>query len=183
MSSLTPSSPAILVESSTGEQSMPFGLVISNAQVGTLVRLADREYPEYLEPGDVFTHFNLGTRLQITDRSYLLSRILRHGKYADRGIQQNATEPLLGFQDVHTARCEEAGVLTYDQLDARYLAYSFPHLRTVSNVQDIMVARYQASMPEQSREDILGQGLVYAHFRVLRRVSFILQDGVFVSLD
>ncbi len=162
---------------------IPQDLVFSHARVDTLVRLADCEYPEYLEPGDVFTHFNLGTRLQFTDRLYVLSRILRHGKYADRAKGQNATQPLLGFRDVHIARCEEAGILTYDQLDVKHLAYSFPHLRTVTDVQNMMVARYRASMPEQSPKEILAQGLVYAHFRVLRRVSFILQDGVFTSLD
>lgn len=108
---------------------------------------------------------------------------MRHGQYANRDAEQNATLPLLGFQNVHVARCEEAGVLTYDQLDARYLAHSFPHLRTVADVENIIVQRYQASMPEQSRDQILAQGLVYAHFRVVRRVSFILQEGVFVPFD
>ena len=121
--------------------------------------------------------------MQFIDISYVLSRILRHGTYADREAQKNATPPLLGFQHVHAARCEEVGVLMYDQLDVRHLAHSFPHLRTVRDVQNIIGARYQASMPGKSREEILSQGLVYAHFRVVRRVSFILQDGVFVPLD
>lgn len=89
----------------------------------------------------------------------------------------------MGFRDVHVARCEESGPLTYDQLDARHLSYSFPHLRTVRDIQNIMVQRYQASMPDQSREQLLSQGLVYAHFRVLRRVSFILENGVFVPIS
>ena len=183
MPSAPPPSPIFLVESDTWEELVPHDLVFSSTWVDTIVRLADWEYPDHLEPRDVFTHFNLGTRLQPTDTSYLLSRILKHGKYADRDSQQNAIPPLLGFQDVHIARCEEAGVLTYDQLDARHLAYSFPHLRTVEDIQKIIVARYQASLPEQTREQILAQGLVYAHFRVIRRVSFILQNGVFVPLN
>ena len=162
---------------------MPDSLVFSHTQTDGIVRLADREYPDHLEAGDIFTHFNLGTRVQIPDIPYILGRILRFGRYADRDKQQNAAPPLLGFGDVHVARCEESGPVSYDELNTGHLAHSFPHLRTTADVQDTIVARYQASMPDKNREQILSQGLVYAHFRVLRRVSFVLQNGVFAPLN
>ena len=130
---------------------------LNRHHVNGIIRIHHQEIVNLLPSQTKLTHFNLEISHHKPGLSYGLATILKPGFYKQCGEEQL---PLLARQCTVQATCYEVlEQVAYTELTDEDFTHSFAHIKTVSELQNVILQRYTQSLPDLSPEKILSLGV------------------------
>jgi len=115
--------------------------------------------------GAVFVHFNLQHSGHLSEKIYLIMKILKNGYYISYSEE---LLPVLSLQGSIITRC--VGVrenLSYQEVSNEDLRLSFIKLNSVKDLKELIYKRYSKSLPLLSKKDILQLGVSISKLKII----------------
>lgn len=133
-----------------------------------VIRIIKDEYTSIDPSLPFYTHFNLefcGHRIGST---YALPRIIAQGHFRSH---DDEVTPTLNFDNCYIATCTSVREhVPYRTLREKDFLYSMKHIKDPESLKKAILKRYQVSMPELSREQILKMGVAITTLRITGRM-------------
>jgi len=158
----------ILVQNQQGEEVvLKEDEFLASLGLDGIIRISVDEYKNIDTSLEYFAHFNLENTGHIVGDTYLLTKIIRNGKYSISTGDQ--VLPLLNTENCYVGKCVDVkNYLKYEELDESYFKYSMSNIKNVDDLKQIIIQRYSKSMPALSNEEIINLGVGYTLLKIVK---------------
>ncbi len=136
-----------------------------------LIRIPDAEYPDSFSEGDIVAHFNLPLSkdgLWHKNMYAVLPRIIETGYFNADGKE---VLPLLSFDNVWIGEVVEIHKhVSYEDLNDDFFDKTIGGVKNTDELREKIWERYHKSLPDQTRETVLSQGVGVRKIKLIKRV-------------
>ena len=133
-----------------------------------IIRIQKEDFIFLKKNPQLLTHFNLQFTGHQKGKIYALLLIVKPGFLTEK----EEVPPLLSLEEVYVTECLEVrNNLKYEELKKEDFKYSFPKIKNVEQLKEVIVKRYSQSMPNLSQKNIFSLGVAITKLKIIKKTD------------
>ncbi|MBI5138729.1 MAG: hypothetical protein HZA95_02945 [Candidatus Vogelbacteria bacterium] len=138
-----------------------------------VIRIVDMEYSGIDTTKNKYTHFNLEHSGHKVGGIYVLPRIVQPGYYRNEDDKQS---PVLSFDNCLVMKCVAVREnVPYSALSPGDFTNAMSFIRSVEDLQKVIVRRYRRILPDVPEDKMLSLGVSITTLEILKDRKFVLK--------
>lgn len=161
----------LLIKTSAGIESVDYCYLLEKFGVDEIIRIPQIDYPELALRGETFVHYNLPIMHDRLGWEVIMCRIVEAGC---RKSPKEERKPLLSLEDVWKARVVDFYQREkYSDIPREiFLEKCIGRAKNKSELERMMVKRYQPVYPFLKEDQILREGVTVTMLKLIEKVTY-----------